>query len=730
MSEFNENNQEMTTEKTSVETPVEPAAPAESQEPQFFTDSTEAAAGVEIAKKGPGKIIAVIVAVVVLLFGCSAASYAFVPQVKNTVKMLVNSPEEYYAWVESENADEFSWLTEAFEEAENTDSVANAVINLDSAAIDKLISENTGSSLEQIGFKLPSSIGMEIKSAEVGGIQSANESITIDGNPVMTYNGYVKDGKIYYQIPELSSSYICFDSAQFFEMAASESGDTEAVEMLSAISEMFSGEEEIISDEELAELLTKYSDMLFSSATNVKLSKNAKCEADGVKCNYTKLAVNIDEGSLYTFAKKAVKELKDEKVIIEIAEKFGVTKEQYQTAVKELSDQLGTYEISGGNTLCVMNIFVNNKGEVVGREFVSTEEAEEPFGVGYTLTEDGGKYGFTAYADIEGEKISVNGNAKEKSGKFTGEGSVANNGEDVFNFSFKDIECDDEFVKGSVTLGLSAFELDDMTLNFDAKDGKQTFDTEFTYNGTKLFDIAVEASSETPESITVFNESAKVYNLTNDGAEMEQYLAEVNLKDFATGILKAFGLEAYTDQFIQGFEQGFAGGMTDELPLDTDITDEEGFIEAPEESYDENEVEYDLSGVKVEVNGKAVALPCKIDGILDNVKFEEAAIEAHSFGYGYDDDYTVNVSVENTSDSPLKPQECDVVNLSVTEDAGVAVSVDGITFGDDIQKVAEKYGCTIADTSSGYIDIVDSEEYNYISFFYMDGKIYEIDLSF
>ena len=184
-----------------------------------------------------------------------------------------------------------------------------------------------------------------------------------------------------------------------------------------------------------------------------------------------------------------------------------------------------------------------NKGEVVGREFVSTEEAEEPFGVGYTLTEDGGKYGFTAYVDFEGDKISVNGNAKEKSGKLTGEGAIADNGEDVFNFSFKDIECDDEFVKGSVTLGLSAFELDDMTLNFDAKDGKQTFDTEFTYKGTKLFDVAVEASNETPESITVFNESAKVYNLTEDGAEMEQYLAEINIEEFATGFLKAFGLK-------------------------------------------------------------------------------------------------------------------------------------------------------------------------------------------
>ncbi len=738
MSEFNENNQEFLPENSVAENVTEPAA--QTAEPQFFTEGTGVVSGVEVVqKKSAGKIIAVIVAIVVLLFGCCAASYAFIPQVKNTVKMMMNSPEEYYAWVETENTDDFSWLTEVFEQAENPNSVANASINLDSAAIEKLMAEN-GASFEEAGMKLPSSIGMEVKSAEIDGIQSANEIITVGGNPLITYNAYVKDGKIYYQIPELSSSYICIDFAQMMEMSKAEvaaGGDEASEAFIDMIISMASGEasEELVSDEELRQFLVKYTEILFTSAENVELVKDAACEADGVKCEYTKLVVNIDEGSLFTFAKKAVKELKDEEIVIRIAEKLGVAKEEYQSTIEELAAQLGSYEISGGETLCLMNVYVNSKGEIVGREFVNAEGAEEPFSIGYVSANDDDKYGFTAYADIEGQKLSVDGNATENSGEFTGEGIISFDGQDIFGVTFKDFACDDEFVKGSVTLGLSALELDDMTLNFDVKDGKQTLGTEFTYQGTKLFDITMEMSDEKPESITVFNDAAKVYNFTEDGAELEQYAAEINIETFARNCAAALGLdETYVDEFIAGFEQGFSGSLMGNLGVDEEIISDIGdeyYPEAEEEDpYISDTVEYDFSKIKIQIDGKDVTLPGKIDGVLDGLDFDTDKVEANDYGYGFNEDYTVSASVENITDKALSPAECNITSLAVNEEAGIKLSVDGFTFGDDVTKVAQKYGATLEDTDYGFFDIADTEEFGYITFFYMDGKIYEIDLSF
>lgn len=741
MSEFNENNQEFAPENSAPENSAaeNTAEPAAAAEPQFFTDGAEVVSGVEVAqKKSAGKIIAIIALVIVLLFGCCIASYAFIPQVKNTVKMMMNSPEEYYAWVETENTDDFEWLTEAFEQAEKTDSVVNASINLDSAAIEGLMAEN-GASLDEAEFKIPSSIGMEVKSAEIDGVQSANEIITVDGNTLMTCNAYVKDGKIFYQIPELSSSYISMDFAKLMELATAEAESNEVTEILTGLfTSMMDNTDEsekLVTNEELREFLVKYSELLFTSAEKVELVKDTACEADGVKCEYNKLVVSIDEGSLYTFAKKALKELKDEAVVIKVVEKLGLTKEDYQTAIDELSTQLGDYEISGGETLCIMNVYVNSKGEVVGREFVNAEGEDGAFKLGYTLTNDGDKYGFAAIADIDAEVFEVNGNATEKSGKLTGEAKIAYNNSDVFGLTFKDFECDDEFVKGSVTLGLSALELDDMTLNFDVKDDKQTLDTAFTYQGTKLFDITMEMSDEAPDSITVFNNEAKVYDMVEsmeNGAALEEYMAEADMETFARNLVTAFGLdEALVDEFVAGFEEGFSGSLMGNMGADEEfIEDIEVDEDFSDEDYVDNSVYYDFSKVKVQLDGKEIKLPGKVDGVLDGVEFETDKVEAYDYAYGYNEDYSVSVSVENATDKEVSPAECDIISLAVNEEAGIDFAVDGFTFGDDITKVAQHYGTTVDDMEFGFIDINAEEDFGYITFYYMDGAIYEISVNY
>ena len=46
--------------------------------------------------------------------------------------------------------------------------------------------------------------------------------LNADEKTLLTINGYLKDGKYYYQIPELSSSYISMDLSQIIEEAFSE----------------------------------------------------------------------------------------------------------------------------------------------------------------------------------------------------------------------------------------------------------------------------------------------------------------------------------------------------------------------------------------------------------------------------------------------------------------------------------------------------------------------------
>ena len=738
MSEFNENNQEFAPENASTEIKSEPAPATE--EPQFFNEGAEVVSGVEVAKKGAGRIVAVIVAVIVLLFGCCAASYAFIPQVKNTVKMLINSPAEYYAWVENENV---SCVEDVFDELEDFEYNVNSDINvsLDPQTIAELQAESG-----ETGF-MPESFNISQKATEIDGYMAMNQVMSMNDTPLMTYNIYLKDGKIYYQIPELSSSYLCIDFAEIYDLAAQEAEDPAALEMISGLLTDMQNGEELITNDELKNLILKYTDMLFSSAENVELVKDVACEADGVKSEYTKLVVNVDEGMCYTFAKKAVKELRNEEVVIRIAEKLGVSKEEYQSAIDSLSEQLGTYEVSGGEAVLVMGVYVNSKGEIVGREF--TTPLEEDLKIGYTLTNDGDKYGFNAYVNADGtEQVAVNGNATEKSGKLTGEATLKAAGQDMLGVSFKDFETEDEITKGTLTLDMSALSamaadidgetagFDDMTCVFDEKDGKQLVTMDMTYGGKKIATCEMTASNEKPDSITVFTEDAKVYGIL----EAEQYANEIDVEGFAKKLSESFGI---TEEEAAEFVQGFVGGMTssladEELTLDEVLTESEDDFDmeftdedfSDEDPYAESTANCDLSKAKIQINGKDVTLPGKVDGVLDKVTFEEETIEPDYFAYAFNDEYTITASVYNSTDKPLKPAECDVTGVSASEGSGVEISVDGFTFGDDIAKVAEKYGHKLTDTDTGFLDLYDEVNYSYVTFFYEGGKIYEIDLSF
>lgn len=733
MSEFNENNQENMTEINQTENPVEQPTGMFAAEPQPAMDGAEIVSGVEVAKKSKFKIAAIIAVVIVLIFGAAGASYALIPQVKNTVKMLVNSPAEYYQWVESENTD---LLNEVLDELDtNTQQSVNSKVDLslNSKAIAELAADASG---EEIPAVLNDAlqeikISAKQKGMQVDGYYAVNEKLAINDTDVLTYNAYSKDGKLFYQIPELSSSYISFDFAELME-AMGESGlENEGVSVagqaLMKLTESMTNGEEIISKEDIKTLITTYSEILFKNIENVKLEKNVKCEAGGVKTEYTKLVANIDEGTLYAFLKDALKELKNDKIVIDfVVENLGISKDEYKEAINSAYDEVSKYDISGGDDVLVMDVLVNGKGEIVGRTFKAVDGEETVFTLGYSCVNDGDDYGINAFIDADDEKYSIDGKLTEGKNGLTGDINVA----DVIVVSVKDLSTKDDFVKGDITLGFSALDigLDDMTMKFDAKDDKQLFSMDVSYEGTKLGGISAEASTEKPESITVFTEDAKVYSLE----EIEQYLQEIDLEGFLTDTCKSFGMDdAMTEQFVQGFMEGFSGsidggGVLTQDPV-YDMTEE---YNPDEDPYVDTSAEYDLSKVKIQLDGKDITLPGKIDGLTDKVKFEKEMIEAGGYDYGFDEDYNITVSINNLSDKEAKPADCEITSLAVSEDSGMKLSVDGITFGDDINKVVEKYGCKLEDTSSGFVDVNDTEEFNYITFYYMDGKIYEINLDF
>ncbi|MGN0613451.1 MAG: hypothetical protein ACI4JB_06075 [Porcipelethomonas sp.] len=733
MSEFNEINSQDNTAGNNLSEPAsvtEPAAAAADYTGSTKNGSPEIVSGVEAVKKNPTKIIAIIIAAVVLLFGCCGAAYALIPQVKNTVKMLVNSPEEYYLWVEQENMEYVSdFISDLSEKTEDVNINSDVKVNLDSAAINKLMMDNGGTSLSELGISLPSEITITEKGSEIDGYIALNQAISAGDDELLTYNIYMKDGKYYYQIPTLSNSYLCMDSASMLSKAAEESGN----ELMSGFANMLTGageKESFISSDDLTMLITKYSDTLFTNITNVELEKNAECEADGVKAAYTKLKANIDEGTLFSFIKEALNLLKDDEIIIGICEdNFEIPKEEYQEEIDSILSEFGNMEISGGKTILVMNVYVDSMGNIVGRTFENAADSEETFSLGYLCTRDGNSYGFSAFVDADDERVSVDGNCTEDSDKFTGKASLSSaDQEDVLGLTFKDFSADDDIITGSVTLGLSAFELDDMTIVFEEKDGKQVVSGDITSDGTKLGSFTAEASKEKPDSLVVFNDNETVYDIFDEN-QLSQYREGIDSEGLAKAICGVLGIpEDQIDEFVEGFESGFSNGLAGEVV--TEAVDDFDYDADYDIAYED--VEYDLSKVKIQLDGKDIKLPGKVDSILDKVKFEEESIEAGDYGYGYTDDYSICISVENSSDKEMNAADCDITGLSIDKSSGLSISVDGIALGDDIQKAADKFGFELSDSEMGCLTIndADPEKYNYISICYYDGVITYFDINF
>lgn len=745
MSEFNDNNNQ----NEISDNPVSEIQTDVTAEP--IMAGTEIISGVEKAKKSSASIIAIIAIILVVLLGGSAAAYNFSPWVKNNVKMLINDPEDYYAWVENENIKESAEvIAEAYDKM--TNSKNNNVdlelrADLDKDAIASLIESNSGVSLANAGITIPDSISITEAGTVIDGNTAISAKFNANEKTFLTVNGYIKDGIYYYQIPELSSSYIQMDLnkviEEIFETDYSladgsdmEVNDVSDADITGLLTKMSTGKglQEILTDDELENLLIKYFDIVFTNIDDVKLKKDVECEVNGVKTEYNQLIAEIDEGCLYSIAKDVLKKAKDDKTIIKIVESTdSMTKEDYQSAVEKLIEQLGEYSISGGETVAVMNVYVDSKGVIKGRSFEIADE--EDVKLNYMSVEDNDNNAFEANIIFDGEGFKISGDSKENSNRSSGKINVTavgtTDGDKSFDIEFKDIKVENEdkgYRSGEINLNLSAMNMGNITVKLNSDGKSQEIATDINVDGTKYAAVSLKYSDKKPEGIPDFNEAEKVYKYSSDGAELQQYIAEADMEGFLKGISDIIGID------LNSFMNGYNGIVTEPVvptePVDPTVTEPTVTGAAPETP---ESASYDFSKIKIQLNGKDVTIPGKIDGVLDKVKVDVDKIDAGMTEYFYSDDGSTAVYVENLTEAALAPKDCTITGLSVTNESDIKLTVDGIGPGSKISDAVSKYGCKLDDPNSGYTYIEDSNNsdfYGEITLFYYDGIIYEVDVDF
>lgn len=228
----------------------------------------------------------------------------------------------------------------------------------------------------------------------------------------------------------MAKDYLSLDISEVME----EMNDSTA--MITLMTELAA---ELPSQEEFAAMLDRYILLAFEQVQEVEKEKET-IEADGVKQSFTVLTYEISEETLLDIALVILEEAEDDETLYQIVQAFcnfaNKVNEMQYSAYDGFDGYYGYYEPEyydpdelfdqipdlieeleevdpDDETLIEIDTYVDSKGNICGRK-ITIDEADAE--IVYVTAISGGKIGILAEADIEGQKVTLEGSGKVKKG--------------------------------------------------------------------------------------------------------------------------------------------------------------------------------------------------------------------------------------------------------------------------------------------------------------------------
>ncbi|MDE7104890.1 MAG: hypothetical protein K2O36_03300 [Ruminococcus sp.] len=559
--------------------------------------------GVEHAKKSKGGLIAGITAgVLVVAVGGGFAAYATSDYVKNQVKLMVSSPENYYTWVNEKNTENFAKQVSeeyrtALDEMKNGQkgSVSLKYEPTDSAK--DLFSDNFDETLDSdkqvidiIKNITNISIGSTIDSN--GSIMSGNAFIGLNDEKIVTMDMAVDSANmdVFFRISELTEQWLNVETDYIYGYSDDET--------LTAYEKFMKDPESLITPEELETEINKYANLWNECIADVKLEKKADIAISDINVNYTVASVEIDEAKANEIAEKFVTAVKEDEILksIVVDKLSAVTADEYTselddilTELKEDSDlssetvTLSTYidptgcirgisvEVPDNNS---MKFIIGKDGDEIRGEMYITEDGEDAFKGTLTATENDKKY--TGSFDMVADDTTV-------------------------SVEFTDLETVDEkkgYINGILTFVLPAdTEIAPISVNFNSDGSSQQISADLDIDGTNYGKITLDISSENGAEPSLPDKSTAFVINDETDAELSDYIEQDKMEEFIKNLLtkigfsseeaaegaKAIGEELYYsydyDDYYTDWEDidDYGDWDTDDkdIDIDTDIDDEQ-----------------------------------------------------------------------------------------------------------------------------------------------------------
>ena len=536
---------------------------------EWGNNTSDSVSGVEnVTSSKKGKKIAIISAsVIAVAAGAGAIAYNSSDYIKNQVKLRMMKPENYYAWVNEENAQEYAakvreQYEKSLEKIKNGQSASVAVKydvsdDVKNYLVDNMLGVEYGEDEET---DMLIDIIKNINSLEIGsgaavksGDVSGDMYINLNDDKLMTVDYAMADGaaEMFMRVPELTERWLSMNIENTLEETYM---DDDARELMDAYKEVLKDPESVISPEELEDMIIRYTKVWNDSIGDIKLERSEETAVGDISMNYTVVSVELTNDKLVSIAENFINEAKNDEVLkrVVIDKCKAVTEDEYVSQLDEILDDIK--EQSSDET-AVYETYIDPKGVIRGCALKSDDAKVE---AKYIMGLEGDQIRGEAYIFEDGEEtFRADLTATDSGNKYTGNIDVKVE-EETASVEFTDFEIvneDNGFFSGDITINIP--DVDPISLNFNSDGSTMEASTDIKTDDMEIAKFTLKLSEdfgkapEIPSADDAYMLDPETFDSLSD------YVSKEDAENFIRTICTKIGFnDDYANQAAEAFAQG------------------------------------------------------------------------------------------------------------------------------------------------------------------------------
>ena len=427
--------------------------------------------------------------------------------------------------------------------------------------------------------------------------------VKVNGTKICTIEYYfdTENSEVYMRIPELNEGYIKMNMEQMTQEAEAEmeeegmdSSFSTSMDLADAMNSYFSTLDNLPEADALTSILTRYSDIIFDNVTDGENPGTQSSAAGDVSQELTVLEGHVTQAEAQPMFQqildtdKTDEELKG--LIESWTEAMNDPEYSYDTflqAIEDLEKDLDGEIDESDTSGFVLRAWVDDNGEVVGREVLADDGEQEESLFRYLCTTDGDQRGFSFTMGSDEDSVGLYGSGTLSGDVLSGTYTFTSGGEDAAVIEVADYDTkavENGIWKGTYTISGAPIEDEDgnsydpfggMQLIFTT-DGKDENNMEWNLtlaaNGVSLGALSITGGNEGEDLEAVdFASLTDVYDFSND-ADVEKFGEDVNM-DTITANLTSAGMP---DGWLESVMEAASGSGAEEITEYDDQTDMAG----------------------------------------------------------------------------------------------------------------------------------------------------------